>query len=103
MSEQHDKATLFAWLQTALELELATIPPYLIALLSIKLPSNREPAELIRSVMVEEMLHLALVANVINALGGEPRLNKKAIPHYPLHMRFEGSVFRDRQFSINLA
>ena len=103
MPEQPDKAKLLAWLQTALELELATIPPYLVALLSIKLPGNREPAELIRSVMIEEMLHLALVANLINSLGARPRLNRHAIPHYPLRMRFEGGEFEDRQFPINLA
>lgn len=94
---------LLAWLQTALELELATIPPYLIALLSIKLPSNREPAELIRSVMIEEMLHLALVANVMNAVGGRPRLDRRAVPHYPLQMNFEGQNFSDREFPIDLS
>jgi hypothetical protein len=97
------KEKLFAWLQTAIELELATIPPYLVALLSIRLPNNREPAELIRSVMIEEMLHLALVANVLNAVGGRPRLDKDAIPRYPLQMKFEGKVFEDRQFWIDLA
>ncbi|MGC2832491.1 MAG: ferritin-like protein [Candidatus Acidiferrum sp.] len=97
------KEKLLAWLQTAIELELATIPPYLVALLSIRLPSNREPAELIRSVMIEEMLHLALVANVLNAVGGRPRVDKGAIPAYPLKMKFEGKVFDDRQFWINLA
>jgi Ferritin-like len=97
------RGKLIAWLQTAMELELATIPPYLVALLSIRLPSNREPAELIRSVMVEEMLHLALVANVLNAVGGRPRLDKDAIPRYPLKMTFEGKVFENRQFWIDLA
>ena len=98
-----DRARLLAWLQTAIELELATIPPYLLALLSIKLPSNREPAELIRSVMIEEMLHLALVSNVLNAVGGHPRLDKQTIPSYPLKMTFEGKVFKDRNFWIDLA
>ena len=98
-----EKDKLLDWLQTALELELATIPPYLVALLSIQLPNNREPAELIRSVMVEEMLHLALVANVLNAVGGRPRLAKDTIPSYPLQMKFEGKVFEDRKFWIDLA
>jgi len=90
------------WLQIAIELELATIPPYMIALLSIKLPTNREAADLIRSVMIEEMLHLALVANVLNAVGGTPRLDETAIPRYPLQMTFQGKAFEDRKFSINL-
>ena len=99
----NDRSTLLSWLQTALEIELATIPPYLVALLSIKLPANREPAELIRSVMVEEMLHLTLVANVINAVDGRPRLDKSAIPTYPLQMNFQGQAFCDRRFPIDLA
>jgi hypothetical protein len=93
---------LLEWLQIAIELELATIPPYMIALLSIKLPANREAAELIRSVMVEEMLHLALVANVLNAVGGAPHLGPDAIPKFPLQMKFKDKAFVDRQFPVNL-
>jgi hypothetical protein len=96
------RKTLLEWLQIAIELELATIPPYMIALLSIRLPANREAAELIRSVMIEEMLHLALVANVLNAVGGMPRLGPDAIPKYPLQMSFKGEAFEDRQFPVNL-
>ena len=97
------KAELFDWLQTALELELATIPPYLVALLSIKPPSNRAAAELIRSVAMEEMLHLALMANVMNAVGAVPRIGKDNVPSFPLQMHFKGTPFADRQFPINLA
>lgn len=103
MSSQASKRELLAMLQVALELELATIPPYLTALLSIRLPSNREAAEHVRSVMMEEMLHMALVANVINAVGGTPRLDASSIPSYPLTMRFKGQAFSDRQFPIDLA
>ena len=71
-----NKAKLLGWLQKAIELELATIPPYLVALLSIELQGNREPAELIRSVMIEEMLHLVLVSNVLNAVGGHLSIAK---------------------------
>ena len=103
MPRAANKAALHRWLQTALELELATIPPYMVALLSIQLLGNREPAELIRGVMIEEMLHLALVANLMNAVGAKPRLDRRAIPAYPLQLRFEGKPFADRQFSIDLA
>ena len=96
------RKTLLEWLQIAIELELATIPPYMIALLSIKLPANREAAELIRSVMIEEMLHLALVANVLNAVGGAPHLGPDSIPEFPLQMNFKGAAFKDRQFPVNL-
>ena len=71
-------------LQDALQLELSTIPPYLTALYSIREGSNPEAARIIRSVVVEEMLHLVMVANLINALGGKPDVNAAAAGlHYP--------------------
>jgi hypothetical protein len=104
LTDQFDerRAQLLEWLQIAFALELATIPPYMIALLSIKLPANRAAAELIRSVMIEEMLHLALVANVMNAVGGTPLLDSSVIPKYPLEMNFKGEAFADRRFPVNL-
>jgi hypothetical protein len=79
-----DLASLHEHLQIALELELSTLPPYLCALYSIPDGSNREVAGLIRSVLMEEMLHLSLVANLINATGGTPRLTSPdAVLHYP--------------------
>ena len=97
------KAQLSDWLQTALELELATIPPYLVALLSIRPPANRAAAEIIRSVAIEEMLHLALVANVMNAVGAVPRIDKSSVPSFPVHLHFQGAPFADRRFPIDLA
>lgn len=97
------KPKLLEWLQIALELELATIPPYLLALLSIRPPFNRAAAELIRSVVVEEMLHLALLANIINAVGGKPRIDKDAVPQFPVELKFEGKPFSDRRFPVDLA
>jgi hypothetical protein len=103
MANEDKKQRLLAWLQTAVELEIATIPPYMVTLLSMKRPANREAADLIRGVMIEEMLHLALVGNVFNAVGGMVRIGKDNIPSYPLRMKFEGKEFKDRQFSVNLA
>lgn len=77
-------ADLHIHLQAAIELEHATIPPYLTALYSIKLGFNVEAAEIIRSVVIEEMLHLTIAANVLNAIGGKPRIHfAKFIPDYP--------------------
>jgi hypothetical protein len=103
MPDENNKAKLLGWLQLAAELELATIPPYLTALLSIQRPASREAAELIRSVMIEEMLHLALVANIMTGLGGGVRLRQDNIPRYPLVMYFEGKPFKDRRFTVDLA
>jgi hypothetical protein len=78
-------------LRTALQLELSTIPPYLCGLYTIKEGSNVEAAALIRSVVVEEMLHMILVSNILNAITdpksikkGEKLFNvKDIIPSYP--------------------
>jgi Ferritin-like len=71
-------------LQTAIELEHATIPAYLTALYSIKEATNTDASLVIRSVVVEEMLHLTLASNVMNAVGGQPSLNhREFVPHYP--------------------
>lgn len=103
MPDSPELIKLKRWLQRALELELATIPPYMVCLLSIKLPGNREVAEIIRGVMVEEMLHMLLVSNVLNAVGGQPRLDAEAVPQYPFKLSFEGKQFTDRQFNVHLA
>lgn len=80
---------LLAYLRIAMQIEHATIPPYLTALYSIRPGSNSEAIEVIRSVAVEEMLHLTLVANVFNAVGGSMRRTLTAagfMPSYPTYL-----------------
>src|SRR4030095_15954359 len=82
-------------LQSAIELEHSTIPPYLQALYSIKHDQNTIVADLIRSIVVEEMLHMTIAANVLNAIDGEPVINKPDfIPTYPgpLPMNIHGGL-----------
>jgi hypothetical protein len=75
---------LMAALQTAIELEHSTIPPYLTALYSIKPGRNQEAASIIRSVVMEEMLHMAMACNLLNAIGGAPSIDSPDfIPTYP--------------------
>jgi hypothetical protein len=70
-----------------IELEHSTIPPYLYALYSLKPGTNSEIAEIIRSVVLEEMLHMSLACNVLNAVGGKPLIDSpKFIPDYPTHL-----------------
>jgi Ferritin-like len=78
-------------LQAAVELELATIPAYLCALYSLRPGSNGEASLIIRSVVVEEMLHMVLAANVLNAIGGQPRVTGGHVPRYP-HELPDGTV-----------
>lgn len=77
-------------LHAAMAVELTTIPTYLYAYWSIKTQEEGGSyygslaARLVMSVITEEMLHLGLVANVLNAIGGSSALNRNAfIPRYP--------------------
>jgi hypothetical protein len=80
--------------QGALELEHSTLPPYLCALFSIHAGTNIESVEVIRSVFIEEMLHLALAANVLNAIGGAPMLNEPGfVPNYPTALPHSDNSF----------
>src|SRR6201999_4395779 len=61
-----------------------TIPPYLYALYSLEHGGNDEIAHLLSGVVAEEMAHLALAANVLNAIAGHPAINDPALlPGYP--------------------
>lgn len=74
-------------LQTAIELEHSTIPPYLTAnftLINQSSTTNNNISGIIGSVLGEEMLHMTIAANILNAIGGQPVINKPDfIPTYP--------------------
>lgn len=75
-------------LQFAIGLELTTIPLYLCALYSIEEGANTAAYDVIQSVVMEEMLHMALAANVLNAIGGVPSTEPigtgaSPVPSYP--------------------
>jgi CDGSH-type Zn-finger protein len=71
-------------LQWAIELEHSTLPPYLCALYSLDPQRNREAVEVVSSVLIEEMLHLTLAANLLNAAGGRPVLDApQFLPGFP--------------------
>jgi hypothetical protein len=98
-------AKLKSQLQTALELEHSTIPIYLCALYSIKPGTNLTASEIIRSVVLEEMLHMIMVANLLNSIGAQPRIGDKEtgagnkfIPSYPT--KLPGNV--DPSLDVNL-
>lgn len=71
-----------AWsdLQTAIAVEFGTLPPYLYAMFSIPPGENVAAANLIKSVLMQEMVHMCLACNILNALGGTPVLTA---PTYP--------------------
>jgi len=80
---EHDLAWLKESLQAAIKLEFATLPPYLAAYWSVK-DEEIDPAQSMRVIFREEMLHMGLACNLLTALGGVPQLNTPdAVPIYP--------------------
>jgi hypothetical protein len=76
--------TLREHLQLAIELEHALIPPYLCALYSLDRAVNPAASSVVASVAVDEMLHMAAVANLLTAVGGRPELDvPPMLPGYP--------------------
>jgi hypothetical protein len=67
-------------LQTAVGVEFGTLPPYLYALYSIPPETNPEASQLIRSVALQEMIHMCLACNILNALGGNPVIHVQQYP-----------------------
>ena len=83
-TDQPSVDSIISSLQQAVELEHATIPTYLYGLYSLDEKKNKSIASIIQSVVVEEMLHMTLASNVLNALGGDPMSDKPDfIPNFP--------------------
>lgn len=81
-------------LQTAILIEHSTIPPYLTALYSIKDGTNVLASQIIRSVAVEEMLHMIMVCNVMNAVNIQPSVNQpENYPTYPMKLPMNVDFF----------
>ncbi len=82
-------AQLREYLQAALEVEHLTIPVYMTGMYTIRPGTNRDAHFAIRSVLLEEMLHMTLAANLLNAVGGKPELaHPKFLAHYPAKLPF---------------
>lgn len=91
--EKHKKH-LHNLLQKAIELEHSTIPPYLAAMFTIDENTNYGAYYAIRSVVMEEMLHMTLACNVMNATGGSPAIDQpQFVPEYPVELDFAGRDF----------
>lgn len=98
---------LHALVADAIKLEFSTIPPYLTALLSLHPGRNGGIRETIHGVVVDEMLHMTIGCNILNALGGRPRIGEPDfLPAYPgpLPMSIgDGLVVGLEPFSTDLA
>ncbi|WP_197084442.1 ferritin-like domain-containing protein [Saccharothrix sp. ST-888] len=69
-------------LQVAVQLEFATIPPYLYAYWSVVDPAA-ELADALLGIAWQEMLHMGLACNMLTAAGGKPKIKGEAAPKYP--------------------
>lgn len=75
---------LHRFIQNAIELEHATIPIYLTGLFSIQHGTNAAARDIVRSVVVEEMLHMSIASNLLIAVGGSPAINHPDfVPTFP--------------------
>ncbi|MFC4871925.1 ferritin-like domain-containing protein [Negadavirga shengliensis] len=75
---------LFPLVQNAIELEHSTIPPYLTAMFSIKPNTEGSIWNILHSIVIEEMLHMTIASNILNALGGQPKIDlPNFVPEYP--------------------
>lgn len=93
------------YLQNAVELEHSTIPPYLTALFSLRPGTNTEIANHIQGIVIEEMLHMTIAANILIAIGGAPAINQPDfLPKYPgpLPMNIGDLKVGIEAFSIDL-
>ena len=71
-------------LQTAIQLEWATIPTYLTSLYTIVDGCNTEIYEIIQSVVMQEMLHMTISTNILIAMNGRPVIDSKEFtPTFP--------------------
>lgn len=93
---------LHTYLQHAIELEHATIPVYLTGLFSIKQDTNEQARKVMLSVVIEEMLHMSIACNVLNAIGGSPAINQpKFVPTFPGPLPMDVGEDRGLQASLN--
>lgn len=88
----HDRRALVEHLYQAAQLEMSTIPLYLYAAYSIETKGHSQWApgisafRTIISIVLEEMLHLALVRNLMLAIGAGDQItfyDRKFMPTYP--------------------
>ena len=87
-------------LQLAVQLEFSTIPLYLTALYSIMEDCNVEAYQLMRNIVMQEMLHLAQVSNILIAIGGNARVDDAdVVPSYPIE-KLPGGVLPGLRLDI---
>jgi hypothetical protein len=67
-------------LQLAIGVEFGTLPPYLYALYSIRRGTNPAAQKSLLAIALQEMIHMCLACNVLNAIGGNPVIQVQPYP-----------------------
>jgi hypothetical protein len=90
-------------LQKAVQLEFATLPPYLYAMFSLRKGTNAAAHDRFSSIVREEMIHMTLACNIINAIGGRPMIaDTSTVPTYPGPLPFDIGDEHGEKFVIEL-
>lgn len=100
-----DPGQLQSDLQTAMTIELSTLPTYLYTAWTIRTETApaRQALQLIMSVVYEEMLHMGLVGNLTNALGLATAVNEPArIPDFDAPLNLPGHSTTENPFLVEL-
>ncbi|WP_454789199.1 ferritin-like domain-containing protein [Mycolicibacterium lutetiense] len=106
VNEATSAADLHESVQHAIELEFATMPPYLTAMMSLDAQRNAKIGRILSSVAVDEMLHMLLCCNLLVALGGTPDIvSATFVPKYPSKLPMSvssGLVVGVERFSMDV-
>jgi hypothetical protein len=75
---------LYEFIRAAIQLEHSTLPPYLTALYTLQPGTNMAVANIITSIVREEIMHMTIAANLLVALGGKPNFSsQEVVQSYP--------------------
>lgn len=66
--------------QQAIDIEFSTLPPYLYAKMTLLPGTNEAAAVRMNGIVQQEMIHMCLACNIMNAIGGTVVINP---PRYP--------------------
>jgi hypothetical protein len=96
-------ADLHAAVQKAIQLEFSTLPPYLYALFTVREGTNSAARARLSAVIRDEMVHLGLACNILNAIGGRPVLaDASVLPSYPGPLPYDIGAEQGDPFIVSL-
>ena len=96
-------ADLQSAVQKAIQLEFSTLPPYLYAVFTLPEGGNHAARSRISAIVREEMTHMALACNILNAIGGRPVVADPAVvPVYPGPLPFDIGSEYGEPFNVSL-